>query len=474
MNASIAVARGPRSSRSAVVVVLSIGMLGVDLVIDQHDRGSHDGAGRELAALGRARRRPALPGVSAVDREPRSPEQIAVDRRADRRRCARVRSARDRRRRGATSGRACRACSRTSGTSSRCRRPARRELVDARSRRRSRTSSRSTRTRRVDGARRDRATSTRAGSVIDVVVGVLTLVLRHARSRSCSSRALRRQRALVGDAPRDARRARARARGVRVADRRTISRARSARCAATPTARRCTDRRGRARSARRIRRARRSDDRHHRRSARARRSTASRRPARSRVTPVVLELLDELRGELARRRGRRSRSATAGPRARRACSAQVLRNLITNAAKYRAPDRQLALRDRGASDGDRVEIACADNGIGHGSRRSSRTRSSRSIARRGRRTGPWPRARRSSSARSRRSAARARSARSATSGRASRSSCPRQRDYFLRLYRPVSFASPSEFARTLKPTNAAVAFAGRSSFSTLSANSMKL
>jgi signal transduction histidine kinase len=51
-----------------------------------------------------------------------------------------------------------------------------------------------------------------------------------------------------------------------------------------------------------------------------------------------------------------------------ACSAgvlgQALRNLVTNAAKYRAPDRKLVLRVEARRAGERVAIAIADNGIG--------------------------------------------------------------------------------------------------------------
>jgi two-component system, OmpR family, phosphate regulon sensor histidine kinase PhoR len=43
---------------------------------------------------------------------------------------------------------------------------------------------------------------------------------------------------------------------------------------------------------------------------------------------------------------------------------QVLRNLMSNAAKYRAPERKLALRVLARKAGDRVEIAVCDNGRG--------------------------------------------------------------------------------------------------------------
>jgi len=86
-------------------------------------------------------------------------------------------------------------------------------------------------------------------------------------------------------------------------------------------------------------------------------------PGKVGVAPVVLEVLDELRdelhdAELAVDVGDTSTACSAG------VLAQVLRNVITNSAKYRAPDRRLALRVEAKGDGDRVEIAVADNGIG--------------------------------------------------------------------------------------------------------------
>ena len=81
------------------------------------------------------------------------------------------------------------------------------------------------------------------------------------------------------------------------------------------------------------------------------------------MTPAVLEAVDELRGEL----GDAEVSVELGDLSA-ACSAgvlaQVLRNLVTNAAKYRAPDRRLVLRVEARRTGERIEIAVSDNGIG--------------------------------------------------------------------------------------------------------------
>jgi len=81
------------------------------------------------------------------------------------------------------------------------------------------------------------------------------------------------------------------------------------------------------------------------------------------LTPAVLEAIEELRGEL----GDAELSVELGELSI-ACSAnvlgQVLRNLITNAAKYRAPTRRLALRVQARRAGDRIEIAVSDNGRG--------------------------------------------------------------------------------------------------------------
>lgn len=81
------------------------------------------------------------------------------------------------------------------------------------------------------------------------------------------------------------------------------------------------------------------------------------------LTPAVLEAIEELRGEL----GDAELSVDLAELSI-ACSAnvlgQVLRNLITNAAKYRASDRRLALRVEARRAGDRIEIAVCDNGRG--------------------------------------------------------------------------------------------------------------
>jgi signal transduction histidine kinase len=86
-------------------------------------------------------------------------------------------------------------------------------------------------------------------------------------------------------------------------------------------------------------------------------------PGKVTVTPVVLELLDELRGEL-----RDAEVKLELTDCTTACSAsvlaQILRNVITNAAKYRSPDRDLELRlEARAADG-LIELAVSDNGIG--------------------------------------------------------------------------------------------------------------
>ncbi len=81
------------------------------------------------------------------------------------------------------------------------------------------------------------------------------------------------------------------------------------------------------------------------------------------VAPIVLELLDELRGELAG-----AEVVVALGDVTTACSAgvlsQIMRNLMTNAAKYRAPERRLVLRVEAKRDGQMAEIAVVDNGIG--------------------------------------------------------------------------------------------------------------
>jgi signal transduction histidine kinase len=86
-------------------------------------------------------------------------------------------------------------------------------------------------------------------------------------------------------------------------------------------------------------------------------------PGKVTVTPVVLELLDELRNDLhdVEVKLELGDSTTA-------CSAnvlaQILRNLIVNAAKYRAPSRQLVLRITARHVDDMVELVVADTGIG--------------------------------------------------------------------------------------------------------------
>lgn len=81
------------------------------------------------------------------------------------------------------------------------------------------------------------------------------------------------------------------------------------------------------------------------------------------VTPVVLELLDELRAEL-----RDAEVKLELGDCTTACSAatlsQILRNLIVNAAKYRSPSRRLLLRLEARRATDHVELAIADNGLG--------------------------------------------------------------------------------------------------------------
>jgi len=86
-------------------------------------------------------------------------------------------------------------------------------------------------------------------------------------------------------------------------------------------------------------------------------------PGKVGVAPIVLEVLDELRAELhdaelAVDVGDVSTACSAG------VLAQLLRNVITNSAKYRASERRLVLRVEARGDGNRVEIAIVDNGIG--------------------------------------------------------------------------------------------------------------
>lgn len=86
-------------------------------------------------------------------------------------------------------------------------------------------------------------------------------------------------------------------------------------------------------------------------------------PGKVTVTPVVLELLDELRSEL-----RDVEVKLELGDCTTACSAnvlaQILRNLVTNATKYRSPNRGLELRIEASVTDGTVELAVSDNGIG--------------------------------------------------------------------------------------------------------------
>ncbi len=101
-------------------------------------------------------------------------------------------------------------------------------------------------------------------------------------------------------------------------------------------------------------------------------------PGKVGVTPVVLELLEEFQTVL-----RDAEVVVALGECTTACSggvlAQILRNLVSNATKYRAPDRKLSLRIEarvvarslqpeptgGAESIDaQIEIAVVDNGVG--------------------------------------------------------------------------------------------------------------
>jgi signal transduction histidine kinase len=86
-------------------------------------------------------------------------------------------------------------------------------------------------------------------------------------------------------------------------------------------------------------------------------------PGKVGVTPVVLDLLDEFQSEL-----RDAEVAVALGDCATACNAgvleQVLRNLISNATKYRAANRRLVLRLEARRTGDNVEIVVSDNGLG--------------------------------------------------------------------------------------------------------------
>ena len=88
------------------------------------------------------------------------------------------------------------------------------------------------------------------------------------------------------------------------------------------------------------------------------------RPGLVDVAPIVREVLDELARDLAG-----ADVAIAVGDVATACSAgvlaQVLRNLVSNAIKFRSPERDLALRiEARPSARDHVEIVVADNGAG--------------------------------------------------------------------------------------------------------------
>jgi len=86
-------------------------------------------------------------------------------------------------------------------------------------------------------------------------------------------------------------------------------------------------------------------------------------PGKAPIGPVVRELLDELEPQLDG-----AEVEVSVDNAIAACSpnvlTQVLRNLISNAAKYRSPERSLALHIDAHRNGDAVEITLGDNGIG--------------------------------------------------------------------------------------------------------------
>jgi len=81
------------------------------------------------------------------------------------------------------------------------------------------------------------------------------------------------------------------------------------------------------------------------------------------LTPVVLEAIEELRAEL----GDVEVSLELGDLVV-ACSGsmlgQVVRNLVSNASKYRAAERRLALRVHARRIDDRIEVSVSDNGRG--------------------------------------------------------------------------------------------------------------
>lgn len=84
---------------------------------------------------------------------------------------------------------------------------------------------------------------------------------------------------------------------------------------------------------------------------------------RGRVAEVAREILDELAPELAE-----AEVTLAVGELAVACSpgvlGQVLRNLVSNAAKYRATDRRLAVRIEAERAGSSVVLSVADNGLG--------------------------------------------------------------------------------------------------------------
>ena len=87
------------------------------------------------------------------------------------------------------------------------------------------------------------------------------------------------------------------------------------------------------------------------------------RPGSVAVAPVVREVLDELGDQLAGAEVTMDLGDVVT-----ACSAgvlgQVLANVVGNAAKYRAPERKLALRVVARRSNGAVEITVSDNGIG--------------------------------------------------------------------------------------------------------------
>jgi len=81
------------------------------------------------------------------------------------------------------------------------------------------------------------------------------------------------------------------------------------------------------------------------------------------LAPTVADAIDELRGEL----GDASIACELGELGvalSPSALGQVIRNLLSNAAKYRARDRRLAIHIAAQRIGDRVALAITDNGIG--------------------------------------------------------------------------------------------------------------